>query len=191
MRAAPVILSLCCMALMACGENLAAKPDPADQKTVGRPKRVLDDTSRQSVFGDEGIRFSSGGGLEAGSLGGVFGPDEGGERLPVNRFLWQASLDTLSFLPLSSTDPFTGVIATDWGASRDAPGERFKVTAYLLSGQLEASSLRVAVFREVLSEQGVWVPAAVDPATPRQLEDAILSRARQIRMAENGVSNTG
>ena len=73
--------------------------------------------------------------------------------LPVNKFLWQASLDTLSFLPLASTDPFTGVIATDWGAAPNQPGERFKVTAYMLSPALAASSLRVAVYREVRDAQ--------------------------------------
>ncbi len=140
-----------------------------------------------SIFGDEGFTLSS---LSDGSFFG--GTDENRDgALPVNRFLWQASLDTLSFLPLSSTDPFTGVIATDWGAAPGNPDERFKVTAYMVNPTLAASSLRVAVYREVMGEGGAWVPATVSPETPRKLEDAILTRARQIRIASVSEDSTG
>lgn len=109
-----------------------------------------------------------------------------GQSLPVNKYLWRASLDTLTFLPLASTDPFSGVIATDWAANPDAPGERFKVTVFVSSPALEARALNVAVFREVREggDAGVWVPAEVSDATPRRLEDAILTRARQLRVAD-------
>ena len=108
----------------------------------------------------------------------------GGGLTPVNRHLWRASLDTLSYLPLASTDPFTGVIATDWAASPDAPNERFKVTAYVRSPELTAQALQVAVYREVRDEAGAWVTAPVAGATARQLEDAILLRARQLKLGE-------
>ena len=109
---------------------------------------------------------------------------QGGGLTPVNRFLWRASLDTLAFLPLNSTDPFTGVVATDWAASPDAPNERFKVTAYVKSPRLSAGSLQVAVFREIRANDGVWASAPVSGATARQLEDAILVRARQLKIGE-------
>ena len=108
----------------------------------------------------------------------------GGGLTPVNRFLWRASLDTLAFLPLNSTDPFTGVIATDWAASPDAPNERFKVTAYVKSPGLAASSLQIAVFREIRATDGAWASAPVSGATARQLEDAILVRARQLKIQD-------
>lgn len=109
----------------------------------------------------------------------------GGESLTnVNRFLWRASLDTLAFLPLNSTDPFTGVIATDWAASPDAPNERFKVAAYVKSPTLTAGALQVALFREIRDPAGAWVTAPVSGATARQLEDAILVRARQLKIAD-------
>ncbi len=110
--------------------------------------------------------------------------DSGGGTLAINKYLWRASLDTLAFLPLNSTDPFSGVIATDWGVNPDAPGERFKVTAYVLNRKLEPQSLRVAVYREVLGKDGVWTAAPVSPETVRKVEDAILTRARQIKVAE-------
>jgi hypothetical protein len=102
----------------------------------------------------------------------------------VNRHLWRASLDTLSFLPIASTDPFTGVIATDWGTALDTETERFRVTAFVTSTALSPESLRVAVFREVRDDRGAWVTAPVAVDTPRQIEDSILVRARQLRIAE-------
>lgn len=105
-----------------------------------------------------------------------------GDRLPVNRYIWRATLDTLAFLPLASTDPYTGVITTDWGGAAETPGERVKVTAFITSAELSPNSLRVSVNRQVLSDSG-WVDAPVSPETARALENAILTRARQLRAA--------
>ena len=105
-----------------------------------------------------------------------------GQSIPVNKYLWRGALETLDFMPLNSTDPFSGVIATDWATSVDAPDERFKVTVYISDALLEARSLNVAVYREVRADSGPWAPAEVSEATPRQLEDAILTRARQLRV---------
>lgn len=116
----------------------------------------------------------------------LFGSGEGGGPGlgAVNQHLWRASLDTLAFLPLNTTDPFTGVIATDWASTPDAPEERFKVTAYVKGTALAANTLKVAVFREIRDPAGAWTTAAVSGATARQLEDAILVKARQLRIAE-------
>ncbi|MEO1330467.1 MAG: DUF3576 domain-containing protein [Pseudomonadota bacterium] len=108
----------------------------------------------------------------------------GGATLPVNKFLWRATLDTLAFLPLSSTDPYGGVIITDWGSTPEGPSERFKVTAYITSAELKPQSLRVVVNRQTLSDAGQWVAAPVAQDTPRQLENAILTRARVIKTGE-------
>lgn len=175
------------MAMMGVIAGCTGNHRAADEGKTGPqsgPKRQQID-EEDSVFGEGGLSFS---GLRDGSFFGQ-GAERGGS-LPVNKFLWQASLDTLSFLPLSSTDPFTGVIATDWGSTPDAPGERFKVTAYVLNPNLAASSLRVAVYREARNEDGLWVPAAVSPDTALKLEDAILVRARQIRVAESEGATT-
>ena len=76
------------------------------------------------------------------------------------------------------------MVATDWAASPDAPNERFKVTAYVKSPRLSASALQVAVFREIRAQDGVWASAPVSGVTARQLEDAILVRARQLKIQE-------
>ncbi len=106
-----------------------------------------------------------------------------GTGIGVNSFLWRASLDTLSFMPITQADPFGGVILTDWYSPPDAPNERFKVNLYILDRQLRADGVRASVFRQ--RRQGnAWAEAGVDPATKTSLEDAILTRARQLRIAQ-------
>lgn len=104
----------------------------------------------------------------------------------VNGFLWRASLDTLSFLPLSSADPFGGVIITDWYAPPESPAERFKVTVYILGRELRSDGVRVAVFRQKRNTGSEWIDANAGKNTSTSLENAILTRARELR-----ISNTG
>jgi hypothetical protein len=108
---------------------------------------------------------------------------EGGQRiLGVNSYLWHATLDTLAFMPLHSEDPFGGVIITDWYSSPQTPAERVKVTVYILDRRLRADGLKIAVFRQTKSNEG-WVDVAVNPETATKLTDAILTRARELRLA--------
>jgi len=114
---------------------------------------------------------------------------ESGQRtLGVNSYLWHATLDTLSFLPLASADPFGGVIITDWYTSPQAQGERLKVTVYILDRRLRADGIKVAVFRQTKSTDGVWSDAAVNPETATRLTDAILTRARELKLATRSPS---
>jgi hypothetical protein len=108
------------------------------------------------------------------------------EKLGVNGYLWRATLETLSFLPLSSADPYGGVIITDWRTNPQAPNERVKVTVYILDKRLRADGIRVSVFRQVLTPEGVWIDQPPGDQTRIQIEDAILTRARQLRVADIG-----
>jgi hypothetical protein len=108
------------------------------------------------------------------------GPQDQGGALGVNAYLWRGALDTLSFMPLSSADPFGGVIITDWYQPPSANGERFKATAYILGRQLRADAIRVTVFRQV-QQGGQWVDAPVSPATTGEIENKVLARARELR----------
>ena len=108
----------------------------------------------------------------------------GGGGLGVNSFLWRASLDTLSFMPIASADPFGGVIVTDWYSPPDAPDGRFKVNVFILDKQLRADALKVSVFRQAREHGESWHDSKVGPDTASQLEDTILTRARQLRMAQ-------
>jgi predicted small lipoprotein YifL len=100
----------------------------------------------------------------------------------VNSYLWRATLDTLSFMPLLQTDSNGGVIVTDWYSNPAQPGERMKVTVSILDRDLRADALRVAALRQV-NQGGQWVEAAVQAATVQKLEDIILTRARDLRRA--------
>jgi hypothetical protein len=100
----------------------------------------------------------------------------------VNAYLWRASLDTVAFMPLASADPFGGVIITEWFAPPETPDERFKVTVYILGRALRADGLKVSVFRQTRNPQGTWADATVGPEVVTQFEDAVLTRARQLRL---------
>ena len=98
----------------------------------------------------------------------------------VNSYLWRASLEELSFMPMLQTDSNGGVIVTDWYSNPNNPGERMKVTVTILDQDLRADALRVSASRQV-SQGGVWVNAPVQAATVQKLEDIILTRARDLR----------
>jgi hypothetical protein len=105
--------------------------------------------------------------------------------LGVNSYLWHASLDTLSFLPLVSADPFGGVIISEWYVAPSSPDERLKVTVYIMDRSLRADGLKVVVFRQVRNGNA-WQDAAPSPDTAHKLEDSILTRARELRLATLG-----
>lgn len=117
------------------------------------------------------------------SLGGSDGKEQNSP-IGVNGFLWQAALDTLSFLPLTSADPFGGVLITDWYEDPKTPGERFKLNALILSRSLRADAVKVSVFKQAKDASGTWQDVAVNPAVSRDLEDTILTRARQLKVKQ-------
>ena len=108
-----------------------------------------------------------------------------GAGMTVNAFLWRATLDTLSFMPLASADPFGGVIITDWYSPPQAEGERFKATAYVIGRQLRSDGVRVQVFRQV-QRGNQWVDAPASTATNSEMEDRVLARARELRSQSAG-----
>lgn len=100
----------------------------------------------------------------------------------VNSYLWRASLDALSFMPLLQADSAGGVIVTDWYANPQTPGERMKVTVSILDQDLRADALRVAASRQV-NQSGQWVDVPVRAATVQKLEEIILTKARDLRQS--------
>ncbi len=173
------LLAAVCVALAGCSSLPEGDANRVNPATIDDDDR---DQAQNNVRGNLSDMF---GGVAL-SDNVVYGNpnDDALQGAEVNRFLWRASLDTLSFLPIASTDPFTGVIATDWGATPASPEERFKVTAYVTDTRLTPQALRVAVFKETLDGEGRWRPGLAAPETARQIEDAILLRARQLRIAD-------
>lgn len=105
----------------------------------------------------------------------------------VNAFLWRGALDAIAFMPLASADPFGGVIMTDWYAPPGVTGERMKVNVFILGRELRADGVRVSVFRQTEGRNG-WQDAEVSPETAGELENVILTKARQLRLASRAAN---
>ena len=107
--------------------------------------------------------------------------------MAVNAFLWRASLDTVSFIPLDIADPIGGVITTQWYEDTNNSSERIKLTIYVKDRRLRADGISVNVFREIKLEEG-WVKAETNPDTARLVEASILTKARELRIGTLGSS---
>jgi hypothetical protein len=167
------VLGVLALTLAAC-EGVDVQPADRGDAGPGRAyKQGSGGAGDGSIFGPGGLQL----------FGKKEGQAEASGGIGVNSFLWRASLDTLSFMPLSSADPFGGVIITDWYSPPESPAERFKMTVYILDRRLRADGLKVAVFRQQRPGGAPdWVDAQVAPETATELENAILTRARQLRI---------
>lgn len=117
------------------------------------------------------------------SRGGQSQSADGAASIGVNAFLWRASLDTISFMPLASADPYGGVIITDWYVNPEKTDERFKTTVYILDTRLRADGLNVSISKQTRDASGAWIDAPASPQTETDIENAILTRARQLRLS--------
>ena len=161
MLAPTLVAFTAAFALASCSNNSTYQTPPGGDRAAAGP--------RDTVF--------SSGGLFGGSKAA---PGEG--VVAVNAFLWRASLDTLAFMPLASADPFGGVIISDWYAPPETPSERFKVNVYILGRVLRADGLKVSVFRQTKDTAGAWADATVGPDVISEFENAVLTRARDLRL---------
>jgi hypothetical protein len=148
----------------------------------GHPAEQSEYTDPLNQTGLQGTLFgSSGAGIGSTKSGGGSTP-QSAAAVGVNAYLWRGALDTLSFMPLASADPFGGVIITDWYQPPATPGERFKATAYILGRELRADGIRIAIFRQTL-QNGQWTDADLAPNTATDIENKVLARARELRAA--------
>jgi hypothetical protein len=162
----------CLTALSACSFFQAEYPD----KQVGQESNpAWGGLKNDSIFGEGGIVIFGGSSDKNKDNGGAAG-------IGINAYLWRASLETLSFMPLASADPFGGVIITDWYSPPESPNERFKMSIFITDRELHADGIRVSVFRQVKSGND-WADATLAAKTSLDLENAILTRARELRAA--------
>ena len=137
---------------------------------------------RSKLFGNSGIPL----------LGGSASESSGSSGIGVSSFLWRAALDTVAFMPLASADPFGGVIITDWHNEASNQNERFKITVYILDKTLRADAVKVAVFRQKRTPGANsgpvsdWIDSPVNPETGFQIENAILTKARELKIQALG-----
>ena len=106
----------------------------------------------------------------------------GGGGIGVNAYIWRASLDTLSFMPLLSADPFGGVIITDWYSNSQTSKEKFKIVAYILGTELRVDAIKISVFKKIKVGDGDWVDIKNSQILQNKIEDAILTKARKYKI---------
>ncbi len=162
-----LIATTCLITLSACGgiKKEAKYPTGADRATTEQSGGIYSEAP--TIWG-EGKSILNPDGDEVKSVG-----------ITVNSFLWRAALDTISFIPLANADPFGGVILTEWYSDEATPNEEIKLNILILGKELKASAVKVTVFRKVNGKN-----VAPTSETARKLEDAILTRARQMRIAQ-------
>lgn len=142
--------------LSACGGNEAERRANVERQRENSPLAEVE--QRESIFD-------------------IFRRGDSSREINVNKYLWSASLDVLSFLPLEAVDPFSGVISTGWGRVPGSSGV-YRSTVYVSGPALDARSLRVAVFR-----QSGGRALAVSDEVAEQIENSILTRARELSIA--------
>ncbi len=131
------------------------------------------------------------------SGGGLFGKKGGldllnqnnqtasiGVGMPINPYLWKASLESINFMPLSSADPFAGLIITDW-YSKNNTNERCKINIFIKGVELKTSNLKVNSFCQTLSDKNNWVSNETDIKINAQIENAILNKAKKLKLSTN------
>jgi hypothetical protein len=134
-------------------------------------------------------KIASGGGL-FGKKGGIdlLNDDKQtasiGMGMPINPYLWKASLETINFMPLSSADPFAGLIITDW-YSQNNTNERCKINIFIRGVELKTSNLKVNSFCQTLSDTNNWVSNEPDIKVNAQIENAILNKAKKLKLSTN------
>ena len=166
------LLAGAALGLSSCGgiKTEAKYPTGLDRNQTGGDNNIYG--KKKSILGDDGLKI----------FGGKKKSGAGESGIGVNSFLWRATLDTVSFMPLASADPFGGVILTDWYTDPATPNERVKINAFVMGRELKADGIRIRTFRQEM-KRGSWRDATVSEETSRKLEDTILTRARQLRVA--------
>lgn len=177
-RLLTLVLGVCFLSLSACGPIKKEASYPTE-KAKGSDKMVYTDDKRETIWGPDETLSSK-----------IFGGDkdkDSGNGIGVNSFLWSAALNTISFMPVASADPFGGVILTDWYENPETPGERFKLNVYILDRKLRADGVRVSAFKQKL-HNGQWRDEKISEGMADNIENIILTRARELRVAALGTA---
>ena len=156
---------------------------------ISRSGTPINSASKKAdAMRDAETRLSTGGGLFGNDGLDILGnnKEESGASIatigmPINPYLWSASLETLSFIPLSSADPFGGTIFTDWYSSESNENERCKINVFIKGADLKTQNLRVSSFCEVF-KNNKWVGVGTNSEDNINLENAILNKAKKLKL---------
>ena len=155
------------------------KFDPDNPKTLSDAENRL--RTGGGLFGKKGITFDFFEGERVygdNQVGGV------GVGLPINSILWKSSLEVISFMPIKSADPFSGVIITDWYSSSDTTDQRCKLNVFIKGPKLKSQNLEVNSFCQ-LKQSNEWVDVANNQNDDVKIENAILNQAKKIKLSSN------
>lgn len=165
----PSLISIILL-LTGCSGTTSESSYPLDPETRRKERRgKLSGESGIVIFGDK----------KEAEEGGTTG-------IGINSYLWRAALDTISFMPLASADPFGGVIITDWYEDPEAEGERFKLNILITDRRLRSNAVKVTAFKQVKQTRASWKDAKVNEKVARELENKILTRARELKIEKEG-----
>ena len=166
------VLSCCIIfCIFGCSGEIP-EPLPTEERAVARERL---ERERRGESEDTTLLGDLFGGI--GISGGVPGPAIG-----VNAHLWKASLDTLSFMPLASADPFGGIIITEWYTSSDSPTEKFKIIVYITGMELKVDALKIKVFKKIKNETGDWIDQSANLELSMKIENSVLTKAREYKI---------
>ena len=181
--------------LLSCNKNVEDSSElwknaQTSGEIIRRSGTVFDPAiNKELAVSDAENRLRTGGGLFGKKSGIGFGTKEGNNAvssigMPINPYLWKGSLETIGFMPLSSADPFGGIIITDWYSDGQTINERCKINIFIKGLELKTSNLKVNTFCQSF-ENNRWVDLPTSASQSAQLENAILNKAKRIKLAKN------
>ena len=183
--------------LFSCNKNLTKEESEelwSKAQTTGEiisrsGTKVNSANNKELAIREAETRNATGGGLFGKDGIDIFSTDknkkqEGGFTtvgMPINPYLWSASLETLNFIPLSSADPFGGTIFTDWYSTQSNENERCKINVFISGAELKTQNLRVSSFCEIF-KNNKWVGVTTNNQDNIDLENAILNKAKKLKL---------
>jgi hypothetical protein len=158
------------LAVAACDANQASQPPDtttAQRASTSEPSEIDTEATIWTVLG-----------LAKKDSQRQIGPSTGSTVSPI---LWQAALDTLSFVSFASEDPLAGSLVTDWYSPPGKPNERYKINVFILARSLRSDAVAVTITRQARLGDGNWLETTIARHVETDLETAILNHARQLK----------
>jgi len=181
--------------LLSCNKNVEDSSElwknaQTSGEIIRRSGTIFDPAqNKEQAMSDAENRLRTGGGLFGKKAGITLGTNKDNNAvssigMPINPYLWKASLETISFMPLSSADPFGGIIITDWYSDGQTINERCKINIFIKGLELKTSNLKVNTFCQSF-ENNRWIDLPTSASLSAQLENAILNKAKRLKLAKN------
>ena len=183
--------------LLSCNKNVEDSSElwknaQTSGEIIARSGTLINNPNKkEAAMSDAENRLRTGGGLFGKKGGIVLGQTRDNNAvsvssigMPINPYLWKGSLETVGFMPLSSADPFGGIIITDWYSNGQNIDERCKINIFIKGLELKTSNLKVGSFCQSF-KNNKWVDLPVNASSNVQLENAILNKAKKIKLAKN------